>query len=731
MKKNIIESLWRIRFSLSFVITILMIALWTGLIVLSPFIAKVNAQTICIPYAGGVPYLSGPPNWWNNTLMPPQYHPYIHGISIGKEDDPRWEGSLSITYQTHQVVFRALHYTGTNSLYLSWYVQVDPSLDNQFDKMWVGFRPDSGLDEPVAIEIVPYTGPINKEAEPPSIIEVYEKDSIAGPTVWNLQSAPTWLGDTKVWVKIDPPYKWAINMRVQIDNAGLPTGINLGTSFGMWYQVNVATPGGIITYKWPQAIADLTATPPDPAGWGDVLLGAVGDPACVGGVSLASLDIGTRNLDSHEIKITQPNTFFAEPLNNTGLQIPANWIKAKFRIANWGSVPATTDPDQLWTTISGPCVGGGGSGGLCDNNAPIPNGTKGVIEMTWSLNNCEQWEFMPATEPCPQGCVCDPAKKKRRHQCMLVELSSEQNVIFTNSSVYRNMDFVDASEFSRDADISIKGLIPIPGGGDTRDVYLYVETENMPKSMREGKGTYGFPPIVAQYGTGYSSGQYGSTNWGLYQGGGNYQYGLRGSPSNNNIYAYNAALRRAANMDFLNEEDTEVENMPKYVVHVYHDTGEKVLINGAEHSVLTPQIPFGYYVRHEGEILGWKHSLTGADGAVLTEIAPNFYKIAIENDGVAVVTTSIEAVESRPPAITYGTNCYSYNTSYYNTYYISNLLITRNFPSIFPIYSSYYYGYPTVNYFCYPIACNVYKAYTFCPNSCCLFMDKMLFNFFY
>src|SRR5207253_8550297 len=70
------------------------------------------------------------------------------------------------------------------------------------------------------------------------------------------------------------------------------------------------------------------------------------------------------------------------------------------------------------------------------------------------------------------------------HQCMLVELKSTASpgLTFTSSSVYRNMDVVSASRFQRDALLSVKGLAPAAGG--SRDLYVYVETRDMPERVK-------------------------------------------------------------------------------------------------------------------------------------------------------------------------------------------------------------------------------------------------------
>ena len=78
-----------------------------------------------------------------------------------------------------------------------------------------------------------------------------------------------------------------------------------------------------------------------------------------------------------------------------------------------------------------------------------------------------------------------PADAQNSHQCMLVELSSaDSSVVLTRSSIYVNMNVTRASVVREPARISIEGLAPT--SSPPRDVYLYVQTFNMPKIATGG-----------------------------------------------------------------------------------------------------------------------------------------------------------------------------------------------------------------------------------------------------
>jgi hypothetical protein len=168
-------------------------------------------------------------------------------------------------------------------------------------------------------------------------------------------------------------------------------------------------------------------------------------------------------------------------------------------------------------------------------------------------------------------------------------------VHFIQDSARRILDFVHASEFTRTARISIHGLAPLAVEEETRDVYLYVKTTNMPAVV---------PPRTTKAGRAAAKG----------------------------LSVYQKTV-------FESLRDTR----PTYEVHVYHAIGRK---NGAS-EIVEAQLPFGYVVSHEGPLYGWRHRLEG-QGVALDEIAPNLYRVKVPETGSVIVKTTIEAVEKAP-----------------------------------------------------------------------------------
>lgn len=592
-----------------------------------------------------VPDWSGAPLWWDITSGD---MPFMNN----RLDDPRWVGARRITSPGsgsgaggEHMAFRALHgpdpaaIVAGECLFLSWNVKVDGSLDRLNDYVVVGFyNPATLPKKAIVAKIVPYIS-----AAPPAgtpdvasvdfAVRYYEGSESGGTWTWTSPAAPAWLdptsgGKTRVWAD-SITNRWAVEMFLGLSDVGL------ATPFSFFYHVQVALPGGTTNgHQWP-TLPHIPSTPanfPNPdMDWGTLQFGGAGDSACAAGISLAQSDIGTATTPpgvylSNTISFknnwwTVPpaswptNQFHAKPWNRSGSPIPDKGIAARFRLANWGSLPDWDDPslkDQLWTDIRG--------GGNVESSGTLADSTQGDITFDWQLENIpgELPDFAPQAGGTPA---------KQGHQCMLVELSAGSGAAgslnFVNDSVYTNMEVIGASAFERDAEISVKTLGSL--GGTHRDVYVYVETLNMPKNtttkdeaarreraqaLRSERLQYiskELPPVQSDLAGRTHVEMQGTPEWIV--------------PTN---------------------EDVEAE-WPIYRVHVWNDTGETVTEDdGTTRKLLRAQTSFGYLVNHSGDLYGWDHQLSGAG---LQEIAPHFYRLSVPNEGTATIKTSIVALE--------------------------------------------------------------------------------------
>lgn len=465
---------------------------------LQEIITNVLTMSTCIPRPQNTTNaFTGPPDWLGSSW--PQQR--------DKLDDPRWTGALHQGFPmvggtSEHALFRALYDTvgSDNFLYLSWWVKVDGSPDphpDNGDHFYVGFQASLGSTAMV-IKVVPFnftsalSNITNQPAESiggsPGVgsITTFTK---TGAADWvSVSTDPDWINEnTRIWLDTNlTNNQYAIQMRVPLrPSAGSITnaaGPNLSTDFRMWYSVRVALPGSLPTfYSCPDhqepSGSGLTEQFPDPNIWGRYHLGTVD---CASGVSLSYDDIGTTNTPTSRVRLS-PNTnrLFARPKNASGHSIPARTIKARFRLANWGSM--LRDPNAPWDDIPG--------GAAVPHSADYPTGTSvapgqaplppnpptsppnptSTIWFDWPISSTDSAPYINGT--------------KNPDQCMIVSLTGA-GVAFTQDSACRNMRFDTTSVSEHTADIDIRGLAPI--SSQPRDVYILVEKINMPTNTPAG-----------------------------------------------------------------------------------------------------------------------------------------------------------------------------------------------------------------------------------------------------
>jgi hypothetical protein len=537
-----------------------------------------TAQKLCFPEAIGVPGNPGPPDWWSAPNAP--------------FDDVRWRGASQRTWGggvTPEAALRALTSLqgGVRYLYLSFEVRFDPSLDPNSDVLVITLASQT-LEH--RLIIFPIANQSAQTAANPASVDYATRTG--GTSVWNTQAVPAWLqggatGQTRVWVTVNGATNntWVVQLRIPASTLGL------ASAFGFYSSLLITTPGGVLQHHFPRSAPPISEEfgAPDFANgippvntWGEGQTG--NDPTCNIGVSIAWNQIGTNNADPHTINISSPNTFFARPHNGTTGNIGIGEIKARFRLANWGAMP----PGGVWRDISP--AGGVASTKLIPANSDAPVGT---IEFPFSVPAAEQ-AFYTAN----------------KHQCILVDLTSSTNLDFANDSVVRNMDFVPASRFERDAEISVAGLGDPPSGQAAHRLWVYIEEINMPASTLTTKLRGSFKALLGWF----------------------------RSKENPDRPPTDVRARLAQTSD--TSEDQTLNQMPTYRVHTYSETGKFVTIGGKRLPILSVIGSYGYFVSHDGELTGWSSELKG-----LERQAPNIYATSLPRDGLVKVTSTIEAEE--------------------------------------------------------------------------------------
>ena len=603
----------------------------------------VVAQDVCIPDDVGVPYLNGNPNWWDESLGTPEYWPAI--------DDPRWRGAFVHTSggaaASEHVTFRTLR--NADEVYMAWIVSVDPLYDDD-EYVYLGLAPNGvgGAGGDIRIVIRPFgNSNIDVPLQDPHSVQFLTRTGLG--VAWAAEAQnPDWLAPAEeniaVIRNIGEQF-WAVLMRIPID-ANADDGVDLATSFDFWFALLVSHSTGSVEYDYPEGldISTVSGSEDQAADWQgarrDLAPTAAG---CIQGITLAWSDIGTVDAVGDCVPATTLSAnltvddgsggpgsiiFCARPQND-GESVGADDVRATFRLANWGSTDRTTG---TWDTINTPNCADSDVGKRACNQAAIATGAKGAITYQWDLTTEEACSYDVPSHPV--DCTGEDPPTKDDHQCMLVELDGAPGITFPMSSVARNMNFVEASTFVRDAEISVAG---------PRDVYLFVQTDNMPPPRSDGfdgdgGSAGGDVPVDDVNDTPNEPASPATAAIGVTAS----RDAAAGRTTDSNKRP-EQPFEPPADVPPLEKGEFEAlrETEPTYQVHVFHDTGEVINIDGTEHKLLKPQPSFGYFVEHDGPLTGWRHTLAGAE-----EIIPGrYYKLGVPASGKAVVTTTIEAVE--------------------------------------------------------------------------------------
>ena len=650
-------------------------------------VGKVGAQKTCVPLAIGVPggLYQQAPNWWNNSSPPRPY--------MSRFDDPRWQGAVSHTdgQGAEHVDFRAVHRNDT--LFLSWVVRVDPSIDvdvsdilTMQDALWVGIEQKSR--PPLIFKFVmkssTYAEAYLHANSGGYLVAVWETD-MSGPDYVRLLPSPTapryvsggtvpnWItSTTAVWRNVHPiDGWWAVQMALPTVPPGASTNLDDGPSidatFRMWYQLDVKLPANTnpVNYTWPRIPIPIP-TPPPPTmtfdGYGGPLISEWQtftrvEPLpndCGADVTIeAHTDIGTEGTPySSEIRysLTTPvaNALFVRPKNVTSAparDIPQDSVYARMWLANWGSQPSWDPASGQWTEITA-----GPPSALPKNRGLIAPGrvaeSSNQIQYDWTITDAcwlaqlERGRLLeiggdPSTVPLPTGC---PDTPRGVHQCVLVELSSPHAYTFARKSLWRNMDMVKTSSpFVRNAQVSV-GNLPAAERPGPKTVYLYVQAQNLPRTTT-GDATRGQDFALAKLAAAQPQ-----------------RVAPAPAPqprdtSRPRALVPDSAVDTRARIGFFYSGNDGLDSLlPTYRVHVYRETGDSIEAGGRKYATITPQTSFGYWVRHSGDVAGWRYELLG-DGVTLQELAPNFYKVVVPNDSFVTVRSVITPITPRRLAV--------------------------------------------------------------------------------
>ena len=411
---------------------------------------------------------------------------------------------------------------------------------------------------------------------------------------------------------------WAFQIRVPLNTNLAPAGrpavtLPSNASFKMWYQVQatVTDAGGaiaVVPYPWSGTASTNNNINIIPAGLTAPDVAPAGSPGgCAAGVTLQRSQIGIEDvttaaergtiqldLTGNPPDVSQPahqNMFYPRPNVSTLTAAQLGTLRARFRLANWGTQFTVPTPNSWKIIPGGEQVNYLGPSGVFTHSEfrfrwPPPSNQF----LTALIDGVKLFNSSGGT----QG--------QNSHQCLLVEMTStDPSVIFAKSSEFNNLWAVNASTFSTKAVVSVEGMEPI--SPQPRDVYLYLQANAMPQVVDD------------KYRRGMAS-------W--------------FEKRQDNV------LRATADGPSVQPVRDVLDFAPSYQVHSYYDTGKTMdFEDGSKLKVLRPMTSFGYVVSHEGPLVGWETRLYGAKK--LTDV---LYLVAVPNNGSVRVTTALQGRQS-------------------------------------------------------------------------------------
>jgi hypothetical protein len=297
-------------------------------------------------------------------------------------------------------------------------------------------------------------------------------------------------GGTGNWLNLTSPFGFYANViRVcgevacsagPIPGPGVPIGATLGASQQFTFpRADYATLDRIIQGALVQEIP--------PAWYGEGLFGAAGSGA---GVKFLNhhAGIGVKQGASSTLSYRIEGDLGAPPapaenkmtarLVNTGPAVTD--VHAEFRIANWGLPPASYTnwakiPARNDTSNPNPNTNPTPAASIPTAANNPPTAADAVdLELWWKLTATERVDYLANS----------------KHQCILVRLSSGQNVTFVEDSVRWNFDFDHLSKLTEVAQISGRGYPP-PAGGNNHHFVLHVHRGRLGSGERSS-------PLVAR-----------------------------------------------------------------------------------------------------------------------------------------------------------------------------------------------------------------------------------------
>jgi hypothetical protein len=592
-----------------------------------------------------VPGLSGPPVWlppapgstgWRAQLQDPRWAAGpVHAFSICGP-------AASCTGASSQQALYRFVYTGT-TLYVSFQAIADPDGTDGTDAVYFGITDGAGgagahlfqipLDTGSTASPCTTTAGVFSDGPCPiptssGLINYYKTlNRSAATPVWAAQPGPPgWLKKVATWPTGTPNVAWAVTLKIDVGLAGItgPTNMFYGTGI----QLSAGPPAAVIylTSSSQPSATNLAIGPGIPAGV-KITDWTAFDPlgnACPAGITISSNSVGV--LSGGSLTNTVNTCPGAGPCANTfrveAQNVPAGAasfaLRTRIRVADWGSTIA--DPNAPWIDFGIP------------PDVFVKDPTY-FTSPTWAWTQSGSTvdiDYLCSVTAGARYCPLLPGSTLQ-HQCILVEIAPSPDAVGTPgfniqppAAVYRNMEFGTLSTLREPATINLKGLQKITHAAMDRDVYIYVDTQNMPPPMRTPLEIAQWPLPIARA----------------------YAMHPPAVPQPNPDGAKRGNPPGPLDLPLLTGDQALAQVYPTYRVFVYYDSGKTVTVGTKVQKVLVPMVPFGFYLNHPGKFFGFRHGLDFLDG-LATEIAPNFYVIHVANEGAVHIRTNV-STEDKP-----------------------------------------------------------------------------------
>jgi hypothetical protein len=632
-------------------------------------IFSIDASAICVQPPVVVPGLSGGPVWLPPTPGSTAWRAQLQ--------DPRWSGGPVTFFSAlsggsvsdeFDAQYRVV-YVGSN-LYVSIQAVVDPSAVNGLDAVYFGITggtanlgaylfeiaPDAAdppltdpsgtvphdpvFPIPNSVGYITYFTTQNRTLATPSWCQAYPASLPAGcPPA--LPNPPPFLKNVATWTN-SPGVAWAVTLQIDTTAFAGPLQMFFGT------RINTSPSTTVILTSSPQWNASNPQIGDTPAGasvtgWLNV------DPlgnACPAGITISPSTVGVWNgstitnaVNTCPIPPNPPGTTctnqFRVEVQNVPAGAPAFAIRPRIRVADWGSTIA--DPNAPWIDF-----------GIPANVFTEPQTYfTGNPQWAWSqTGTTADIDFTCALNPGARYCPALPGSTQQ-HQCMLFEIGTAPNITgagwnIQTAAVYQNMEFGTLSQLSEPARITLKGLQALTGVAADRDVYVYLQAQNLPP--------HGRAPMELPEREMASAAQYAMHPPPI----------PRPNVDTKRGQAPTGATPGLLDLPLLTGDQALASVYPTFRVFPYYDSGKTQVVKGKTQKILVPMTPFGLYLDHKGTFYGFKHSLEFLDASA-EEVAPNFYRIHMRNEGEIHVRANVSAEEqppgSGPPPVDHGHHC--------------------------------------------------------------------------